>query len=231
MEERRTEHRSSRIATGVALSQNYVRMGWLGQLNDATQVLFGAIGTKEPGTIYRALLTFERQCPVPRTTAERVVLRGTLVETFLRLETSLNDWTSSTERAVARKQLHDAGLPVALDRLLAPARNIVAAAQRMRTLPPHERVRKWIDEHPEDSRSIRELATLLGTHPRTLNRHFGCHIGKTVQEYRWERRAERAEQLLATSALKLEDVASAIGARSKATVYRLLHKRARSARK
>src|SRR6266702_2562773 len=85
----------------------------------------------------------------------------------------------------------------------------------------HERVRKWIDEHPEDSRSIRELATLLGTHPRTLNRHFGCHIGKTVQEYRWERRAERAEQLLATSALKLEDVASAIGARSKATVYRL----------
>jgi transcriptional regulator GlxA family with amidase domain len=159
------------------------------------------------------------------------VLRGTLVETFLRLETSMNDWTSSTERASARKQLHEAGLPAAVDRLLAPARSIVAAAHHMGTLPLHERVRKWIDEHPEDPRSIRDIATLWGAHPRTLNRHFGRHIGKTVQEYRWERRAERAEQLIAESALKREDVANAIGARSKTTLYRLLHKKARAGRK
>jgi methylphosphotriester-DNA--protein-cysteine methyltransferase len=44
------------------------------------------------------------------------------------------------------------------------------------------------------------------------------------------RRAERAEQLLARSALKLDDVAHAIGTRSKATVYRLLHKSAHDAR-
>lgn len=231
MQEQRTTPRSSRTAGNVARSQNYVRMEWLCRLNDATQVLFGAIATTEPGTVHRALLTFERRCPVPRTTTERVVLRGTLVETFLRLETSMSDWTSSTERASARKQVHDAGLPAAVDALLAPARRLVAAAQHRRTLPLHERARQWIDDHPEDPRSIREMATLLGAHPRTLNRHFGRHIGKTVQEYRWERRAERAEQLMAESALKLEDVATAIGARSKATVYRLLHKKARSGRK
>src|SRR5260221_12983174 len=114
-------------------------MEWLCRLNDATQVLFGAIATTEPGTVHRALLTFEHRCPVPRTTTERVVLRGTLVEMFLRLETSMNDWTSSTERASARKQLHEAGWPAAVDRLLAPARSIIAAAQHPRTPPLHER--------------------------------------------------------------------------------------------
>ena len=210
---------------GAPLAQNFVRMGWLCRVNDATQALFGAIATKEPGAVHGALLTFERRCPIPVTTTERVVLRGVLVETFLRLETSMNDWTSASERAVARRQLHAAALPSALRALLEPARTLVAAAQRARTRPLHERVREWIDAHPDDPRSIREIASLLGVHPRTLNRHFARHVGKTVQEYRWDRRAERAERLISESAIKIDDVASAIGAGSKATVYRLLQKK------
>lgn len=209
--------------------QNAVRSGWLCGLNNATQALFGAIATGKSYAIQHALFTFERRCPVPQTITERLVLRASLLETFLRIDTSMHDWTSSTERAAARKAQQDAGLQAPLDQLLAPARSIVAAAQRIRALPPHERVRRWIDEHPDDPRTIREVASLLGTHPRTLNRHFCRHLGKTVQEYRWERRAERAEQLLARSPLKLDDVAHAIGTGSKATVYRLLHKRAHGA--
>jgi AraC-like DNA-binding protein len=226
--EGRSSHRSSPIASGTALAPRAVRAWWVCALNNATQVVFGAIASKEPGAIQRALLLFERRCPVPATTTERLVLRGAIAETFLRLETAMSDWTSSADRVSARRQLHDAALVAPVDRLLVAARNLVTAAQRMRALPLHERVRTWIDEHPDDPRSILDIATLLGAHPRTLNRHFARHVGKTVQEYRWDRRVERVEQLRSRSALKLELVASAIGAASKTTVYRLLHKKARA---
>lgn len=229
MQESRTEHRSNRVAGSAAFSQNAVRMGWFCRLNDATQVLVGAIETGDAGAIQRALLAFEHGCPAPASATERVVLRGTVVEMFLLLETAVSDWTTSVERASARKQLHEVAQPSMLHALLAPVLGLTAAAQRMRTLPLHERVREWIDQHPDDPRSIRDMAALLGAHPRTLNRHFARHLGKTVQEYRWDRRAERAEQLIATSALKIEDVASAVGA-GKATVYRLLHRKTRSRR-
>ncbi|HYT68950.1 MAG TPA: AraC family transcriptional regulator [Vicinamibacterales bacterium] len=195
-------------------------------MNNATQVVFGAIATKVPSAMQRALLTFERHCPVPGTTIERVVLRGAMVEMLLQLETALADWTSAADRALALRQLHDAPLLAPLEPLLAPARSLVAAAHLVHALPLHERARNWIDEHPDDPRSIGDMAAVLGAHPRTLNRHFVRHVGKTVQEYRWDRRVERVQQLMATSGLKVEDVASAVGARSKATVYRLLHKKA-----
>jgi len=226
MQERRSTHRPSPIASRPALVASAVRAWWLCRVNNATQVVFGAIATREPGAMQRALFAFERHCPVPGTMTERVVLRGTIVETFLRLETALGDCTSSADRASARKHLHEAPLVTPLDRLLAPARTLVAAAHRVRALPLHERVRNWIDEHPDDPRSIGDMATLLGAHPRTLNRHFVRHVGQTVQEYRWDRRVACVRQLMATSGLKVEDVASAVGARSKATVYRLLHKKA-----
>jgi AraC-like DNA-binding protein len=205
-----------------------VRAWWLCNLNNATQVLYGAIASGEPGAVQRALLEFERRCPIPATTTERMILRGAIVETFLRLDTAMSDCTSPTDRTSARQLLHSAALASPMDRLLAPARSLVAAAQRRRALPLHERVRAWIDEHPDDPRSIGDIAVLLGAHPRTLNRHFARHVGKTVQEYRWDRRVECAEELRAHSALKIEAVASAVGARSKATVYRLLHKKARA---
>lgn len=228
MQDPRANDRSRAIESHAALPATSVRPWWVCRLNNATQVLLGAIALNEPGAIQRALLAFERRCPAPGSTTERVVLRGTLVEMFLRLDTSLSDWTSSIERASARRALHDARLVAPVDRLLAPAHSLVAAAQRMRALPLHERVRTWIDEHPDDPRSIGDLAALLGAHPRTLNRHFARHVGKTVRQYRWDRRVARVEQLMATSALKVEQVASAVGAGSKATVYRLLHKKARA---
>lgn len=225
MPDRSTSHRSGPLTAAAAHAPNVVRAWWLCRMNNATQVLFGSVASMEPGAIQRALRAFERRCPPPGTIAERLVFRGAVLEIYLRLETALNDWTTSMERAAARQQLYGAALPAAVDGFLLAARSLAAAAERVRTRPLHERVRSWIDEHPDDTRSIGAIATLAGAHPRTLNRHFARHVGKTVQEYRWDRRAACARQLMAMSALKVDAVASAVGAASRATVYRLLHKR------
>jgi AraC-like DNA-binding protein len=228
MQVSRSSHRPRSTVSRVPLASNAVRPWWLCRVNNATQVLAGAIASKEPGAIQRALFAFERRCPEAGTTAERLALRGMIVEIFLRLDAALTDRTASVDRASARQQLHAVPLPAPMERLLAPARSLVTAAQRMRGIPLHERVRAWIDEHPDDPRSIADLATLVGAHPRTLNRHFARHFGTTVQAYRWDRRVACVQQIRATSALKIDDVASAVGAGSKATIYRLLHKRTHS---
>ena len=206
------------------MNASQVRASWLCRVNNAAQVLIGAIAAKEVGAIGRALLVFERRCPPPATMAERLVIRGIIVETFLRLDTMLADWTSARQRAEARRRVHATPVVSGMDALLAPLRGLCAAAQQTRTLPLHERVRTWIDEHPDDARTIGDIATLLGAHPRTINRHFARHLGQTVQEYRWARRAARVRQLLAVSTLKVDAVAGAVGAASKATVYRILQK-------
>ena len=226
----RSSHGPRPIVSRAPLASNAVRPWWLCRVNNATQVLAGAIASKEPGAIQRALIAFERRCPEPGTTAERLVLRGTIVDAFLRLDGAMIDLTSSADRASARRQWYEAALLAPMDRLLAPAHGLVTAAQRMRGIPLHERVRAWIDEHPDDPRCIADISTLFGAHPRTLNRHFARHFGTTVQEYRWDRRVACVQQLRATSALKIDEVASAAGAGSKATVYRLLHKKSSDVR-
>jgi AraC-like DNA-binding protein len=194
------------------------------RLNDALQVFVGTMESKDVDVIQKAFDTFERRCPEPRTTAERLVVRGALLDAFLRLETTLADCTTTEQRCAARGQLHAAGPLPTITAFLTPARRLVSAANRVSDLPPHERVRQWICEHPDDRRSIHEIATLHGTHSRTLHRHFVKFVGKTVQEYRWECRAKRAEALLDDGRLKVDDVAHAIGARSKSTVYRVLRR-------
>jgi AraC-like DNA-binding protein len=228
MQERRSTHRPSPIASRPALAASAVRAWWLRRVNNATQVVFGAIATREPGAMQRALFTFERHCPVPGTMTEPVVLRGAIVETFLRLETALGDCTSSADRASARKHLHDAPLVAPLDQLLAPARTLVAAAHRVRALPLHERVRNWIDEHPDDPRSIGDIATLLGAHPRPLNRHFVRHVGKTVQEIPVGPPRRVRAAVHGHVGTQSRRCCHAVGARSKTRVYRLLHKKARA---
>ena len=72
----------------AAASQDRVRAAWVRRLVDATQGLSGALLDPQREVLNDALIKFE-QCPLARTTAERLVLRGILLDVFLRLETAL----------------------------------------------------------------------------------------------------------------------------------------------
>lgn len=58
---------------------------------------------------------------------------------------------------------------------------------------------------------LRELAARAGTHEKRLSRVFKAHTGRTVFEFVREARLHEAQRLLAKSALRIEEVAAAVG--------------------
>lgn len=186
-----------------------VRADWVRQVADTTQILMGAFTSFELETLKRALSLFERQCPRPRTVAEGLALRGLLLDAFLRLDTELQGDAPADVRRLARARLHEASLQITLSAFLVAARQLVVAADRAQSLPLHERTRRWIGEDVADHETVREIASRLGAHPRTLGRQFVKHAGVTVQQYRWKLRAARAAELLSNTDLKVEAVVHA----------------------
>ena len=191
---------------------------------DSVQTLVGALIRPRPDSVRIGLDDFERRCPQPRSLVERLMLKGILLDVLLQLQTSIQRDAQTGER---RRAIASFGRPdpsEAIADFLRGARELVEEADHAATLPPHERARRWIDAHPEDQRTIAALAAELGTHPRTLSRRFTQSFATTLQQYRWKRRAARAAELLATTDLKVEAVADAVGMRSKSTLYRLMRR-------
>ena len=58
---------------------------------------------------------------------------------------------------------------------------------------------------------LRELAARTGTHEKRLSRAFKAHTGQTVFEFVREARLHEARRLLAGSAMRIEEIASAVG--------------------
>lgn len=56
-----------------------------------------------------------------------------------------------------------------------------------------------------------ELAARAGTHEKRLSRVFKAHTGRTVFEFVREARLHEAQRLLAGSAMRIEEVAAAVG--------------------
>ncbi|MGO4396138.1 DNA-binding response regulator [Variovorax sp. M-6] len=59
--------------------------------------------------------------------------------------------------------------------------------------------------------SLRELASQVGTHEKRLSRVFKERTGRTVFEFVREARLHEAQRLLAGSAMRIEEIAAAVG--------------------
>lgn len=59
--------------------------------------------------------------------------------------------------------------------------------------------------------SLSELAARVGTHQKRLTRAFKEHTGRTVFEFVREARLQRAQKFLSDSALRIDEVAAAVG--------------------
>ena len=69
---------------------------------DAVQVLTGGFNLDDLEAVQLGLIKFEGRCPPPSTIAEGLVLRGILLDAFLRLDNTLYADISSEQRESAR---------------------------------------------------------------------------------------------------------------------------------
>jgi len=73
---------------------------------------------------------------------------------------------------------------------------------------------RLIEEHLDDMPSLVQLAQKVGTHEKRLSRIFREHLGLTVFAYIRDARLRRGQDLLAESAMSVQDVAELVGFRN-----------------
>lgn len=78
-------------------------------------------------------------------------------------------------------------------------------------LDPAARARHLMTEHPERPHTTASLAKDIGLSDRQLRRRFRHVYGKTPRRYLVEVRLQRAEELLRTTDLGIEQIAQAVG--------------------
>jgi AraC-like DNA-binding protein len=201
-----------------------IRSSWAQHTVDAAQILTGAIEQRQIPVIRTALSKFERAASGARTAAERLVLRGLLVDLYLVTEQKLDPLLPTAARDAARDAFCASRGDADAQRFTAVINRLLDASARAAAQSPATQARRWIDEHPAATSSIAEIAELVQTHPRTLRRQFLRESGVSIQEYRRRIRARYAEELLRSRTDTVDAIAALAGVKSRSTFYRLLRR-------
>jgi len=88
-------------------------------------------------------------------------------------------------------------------------------------LDPAAQARHLMTEHPERPHTTASLAKDIGLSDRQLRRRFRHVYGKTPRRYLVEARLQRAEELLRTTDLGIEQIAQAVGYQNVAAFDRI----------
>ena len=129
----------------------------------------------------------------------------------------------------ALKQTPWAELAVAASHVLlhSPQRQQVAAQIVLdasnRKVPPGavERARRWLEDHATEPYNLPQLAQACATSTRTLLRHFSATHGQSPLQYLHSLRIARAQVMLETTYLPVDQVAQACGYTDVGTFRRL----------
>lgn len=129
----------------------------------------------------------------------------------------------------ALKQTPWAELAVAASHVLlhSPQRQQVAAQIVLdasnRKVPPGavERARRWLEDHATEPYNLPQLALACATSARTLLRHFIATHGQSPLQYQHSLRMARAQVMLETTYLPVDQVAQACGYTDVGTFRRL----------
>jgi YesN/AraC family two-component response regulator len=111
--------------------------------------------------------------------------------------------------------------PFSLAQLCEKVRELTAVG----TWPAHvaERIRDLIEQHYARDWTVEELADELHLSVRTMRRAFRQKYGRGVTDFLEETRIRSAQQLLATTDLPIEQVASRVGFRDRHYFTRVFH--------
>ena len=82
---------------------------------------------------------------------------------------------------------------------------------------------EWLDEHLADQHTVSSLARRAALSPRTLLRRFQAETGATPHAWLTSRRVARAQELLESSSLPVEEVARQVGLGSAALLRHHFH--------
>ena len=129
----------------------------------------------------------------------------------------------------ALKQTPWAELAVAASHVLlhSPQRQQVAAQIVLdasnRKVPPGavERARRWLEDHATEPYNLPQLAQACATSARTLLRHFSATHGQSPLQYQHSLRMARAQVMLETTYLPVDQIAQACGYTDVGTFRRL----------
>ena len=113
--------------------------------------------------------------------------------------------------------------PFTLDQLREKVRELTAAG----SWPAHvaERIRELIEQQYMRDWTVEELANALHLSVRNMRRAFRQKYGRRVTDFLEETRIRRAQQLLATTDLPIEQVASQVGFRDRHYFTRVFRQR------
>src|SRR5215510_10834342 len=125
-----------------------IRSGWAQNTVDAAQVLTGAIEQRHIPVIRTALSKFERVASGARTAAERLVLRGLLVDIYLVTEQKLDPLLPTAARTAARDAFCASRGDADAQRFAGVMHSLLDASIRAAAQTPAAQARRWIDEHP-----------------------------------------------------------------------------------
>src|SRR5262245_2865388 len=199
-----------------------IRSGWAQNTVDAAQVLTGAIEQRHIPVIRTALSKFERVASGTRTAAERLVLRGLLVDIYLVTEQKLDPLLPYAARLAARDEFCATRGDADARRFAGVMNRMLDASARSAEETPALQARRWIDDHPAATATVADIAELVQLRPRTLRRQFMKDVGVSIQEYRRRTRARYAEELLHSRTDTVDVIAALAGVKSRSTFYRLL---------
>ncbi|WP_084673335.1 AraC family transcriptional regulator [Paenibacillus sp. HW567] len=87
-----------------------------------------------------------------------------------------------------------------------------------------ERVKRYMDEHPEEPLTVERLAQLAAISPKHFAEQFKKAYGKSVREYITGLRLNRAKRLMLSSGRRLKDIAHAVGYQDEFYFSRLFKK-------
>ena len=129
----------------------------------------------------------------------------------------------------ALKQTPWAELAVAASHVLlhSPQRQQVSAQivhdAHNRKVPPGavERARRWLEDHATEPYNLPQLAQASATSARTLLRHFSATHGQSPLQYQHSLRMARAQVMLETTYLPVDQIAQACGYTDVGTFRRL----------
>lgn len=201
-----------------------IRSRWTQSTVDAAQVLTGAIEQRHVSGIRAALAKFERAASGAHNAAERLVLRGLLVDLYLVTEQKLDDLVPSAARTAARDAFCASRGDADARRFAAVINRLLDATAGAIAETPAAQAKRWIDDHAASTRTIDEIAALVQIHPRTLRRQFARDVGVSIQEYRRGVRATYAQTLLKSRTEAVGVIAALAGVKSRSTFYRLLRR-------
>jgi AraC family transcriptional regulator of arabinose operon len=87
---------------------------------------------------------------------------------------------------------------------------------------PHQRARRWLDEHSPEPDALAGAARAAAVTPQHLIRLFRAHYDTTPGRYLWRRRVERGAGLLTASGLTVAEIADRCGFKNPFHFSRLL---------